>query len=198
MFVESIRILKGKPRLINYHNSRLNTTCNAHYVKFKNIDLKKVIEPNHLDLDKEYKCRVMYNESIISIDYQPYHRRDIRSLKIVYSKNPINYTYKKVERPELDVLYAQMDTADEIIIVNPNGFISDAYYYNIILEKEGLLFTPDTNLLNGVMRTHLLSKGKIQVKTIHIDQLHEFEKIYLINALNPLGMVEVDINNVIW
>jgi 4-amino-4-deoxychorismate lyase len=140
----------------------------------------------------------MYNESIISIDYQPYHRRDIRSLKIVYSKNPINYTYKKVERPEIDVLFAQMDTADEIIIVNPNGHITDAYYYNIILEKDGLLFTPDSNLLNGVMRSHLLTKGKIQEKTIHIDQLHEYDKIHLVNALNPLGMVKVDIEDVIW
>jgi 4-amino-4-deoxychorismate lyase len=198
MFIESIRILRNKPQLIAYHNARLNHTIRNHYHNVKKIDLKKVINTSLLEDNSEYKCRVLYNESIIAIEYQPYIRKSIKTLKIVHSQNVINYPYKKVDRPELDVLFSQRGIADEIIIVNPEGFITDAYYYNIIVEKNGVFFTPNSNLLNGVMRSHLLSKGKIHLKKIHIDRLKEYEKIYLVNALNPLGVVKIEIGQVIF
>lgn len=198
MFIESIRILNNKPRLLKYHNRRLNTTIRSHYENKVKIDLKSIIQTDHLDKKVEYKCRVVYDQNIVSIEFQPYQRKIINKIKVVYSQKAIDYRYKWVERKDLDELFSLKDEANEIIIVNPDGHITDAYYYNVILEKEGLLFTPNTNLLNGVMRRNLLSKGKIQEKTIHIDQLHEFEKIYLINALNPLGMVKIGIEDVIW
>jgi len=198
MFIESIRILRNKPQLIAYHNTRLNHTMRDHYQNVKKIDLKKAIDTSLLDISTEYKCRVIYNESIISLEYHPYIRKEIKTIKVVWSEESINYKYKKVDRAELDALFAQRGSADEIIIVNPEGFITDAYYYNIILEKNGLLLTPDSNLLNGVMRSNLLSKGKIQIKPIHIDCLKEYGKIYLVNALNPFGYVKIEIGNVVF
>ena len=198
MFIESIRILYNKPRLLKYHNRRLNTTFEDHYEKKAKIDLKNLVQTDHLDKRIEYKCRVVYDQNIVSIDCQPYHRKIISKIKVVYSQKAIDYRYKWAERKDLDELFALKGTADEIIIVSPDGYITDAYYYNVILEKDGVLFTPDTKLLKGVMRSHLLSKGKIQEKTIHIDQLYEYEKIHLVNALNPLGMVKIGIEDVIW
>lgn len=197
MFIESVRILKNKPRLLKHHNRRLNSTIAEHYENMAKIDLKSIIQTDHLDKRIEYKCRVVYDQNIVSIDCQPYHRKIISKIKVVYSQKAIDYRYKCVERNDLDELFSLKDTADEIMIVNPDGFITDAFYYNIIFEKDRTLFTPDTKLLKGVMRSHLLSKGKIQEKTIHIDQLYEYEKIHLVNALNPLGMVKVDMERVI-
>ncbi|MBK8371293.1 MAG: hypothetical protein IPL20_08025 [Saprospiraceae bacterium] len=56
----------------------------------------------------------------------------------------IEYPYKWVERPELDEVFRQKGNADEIIIIR-KGWVTDAYYYNLVFEKMVNFYTAYTS-----------------------------------------------------
>ena len=48
------------------------------------------------------------------------------------------------------------------------------------------MFTPDTYLLNGSMRQFLLKTKRIIEKPIREEEISDYEKMYFINAMNPI------------
>ena len=199
MFLESIRIYKNKPCLIKYHNLRLNNTIKHHFGNnTPYINISDYLSTDELNPNLEYKCRVIYSTSVISVEYEKYNRKIIKTIKAVFANKPIDYSYKKVLRPELDKLFEQRGNADEIMIIDNKGFITDAYYYNYVFEKESKFYTPETNLLPGVMRSSLIDKNKILLKNFHSTEIKSFERIHLINALNPLGKIKIHTENIVF
>ena len=89
-----------------------------------------------------------------------------------------SYSFRQV----LDALLQQKGECDEVLITR-NGFITDTSYSNVVLAREGKLFTPAQPLLNGTKRQQLLQRGIIQTKDIHRDSLGEYERVILINAM---------------
>jgi 4-amino-4-deoxychorismate lyase len=75
-----------------------------------------------------------------------------------------------------------LNSHQEIIIVK-SGYITDSSFSNLVFEKSGYLHTPETPLLAGVQRENLLNQGIITPKKINLKTVHEYENIYLINAL---------------
>lgn len=49
-----------------------------------------------------------------------------------------------------------------------------------------MLFTPDTSLLNEIMRQYLLKTKQIQEAKISEKNVNSFEKLGLINAMIPI------------
>ncbi len=73
--IESIKVYNKKLYSIEYHNVRMNNSRAELFNLKDKIDLLKVILlPN--DLSNElYKCRVIYSEKIISVDFQKYKKK---------------------------------------------------------------------------------------------------------------------------
>lgn len=189
LLVETIRIENGKIRLIDLHNERANRSRKILFGETKKLDLRKHLL-NVPKLDSELvKCRILYGTEVQSVEFSVYKRRDIKKVQFI-DGGDISYKFKYALRPELDALFGQRENGiDEICIIDKRGFITDAYYYNYVFEKDGQYFTPDTNLLDGIMRTYLLQRKKLTVIPIHIKDIQKFENIHLINALNPLGQI---------
>ncbi len=193
LLVESIWIKNKRVQNIDAHQSRYEATLRMLFPYAKPVLLRKHIDTSSLKFN-DVKCRIIYNETIQKIEYQNYIRKPIALLKIVHDNN-INYDFKYVERQQLDNLYALRENCDEIIIVK-NNLITDAYYYNIVLEKKGKYFTPKSPLLPGTCRAKLLNQKIIKAIDITIEDLEKYENIHLINALNPLGCVVLNGNSV--
>jgi 4-amino-4-deoxychorismate lyase len=149
----------------------------------------------HINERGEYKCRFLYNAKNYAIELQKYDRRKIVSLKVIHTAAETNYDFKTIVRKKLDDLFALRDSCDEIIIVK-NGLVTDAYYYNLVFEKQGKYYTPKQPLLKGVMRSALLQENCIIPMDIRVEDIYNFEKIHLINALNPLGYLEVGVRDI--
>lgn len=186
--VESIWIHKG--RLINlpYHQARYNRTFRYLFGTNAKIDLRTIIMADKLQ-DEDVKCRIIYDEKNMEVVYETYIRKNINTVRLVFD-NTVEYDYKYLQRPVLDALYGQRNDCDEIIIVK-NGFITDAFYYNIIIQKNNQYFTPAKPLLKGVMRQYYLDKGNVLPLDITVDDLQMATNVYLINALNPLKYINI-------
>lgn len=104
-------------------------------------------------------------ESIHSDTIWLYHKTTYREL----------YNTAKASRPE----------CDEVILWNERGEITEAVSSNIVVKLDGQWLTPpvEAGLLAGTYREWLLKNGRIQARTIPIQDLHNAEEIALINSV---------------
>lgn len=181
LLLESIKIKNGIIYNLPLHQKRMNE---ARKKLFGCRD--EIVLTNKINITEPYKtglikCRILYEKEIQRIEFIAYRFPSIHSLQIVHD-NSLDYTYKTADRSAIEAVYNQRGNADEVLIIK-NGFITDTSFCNIVLCKEEDYFTPDTFLLNGIKRQQLLHAGKIREKSIPIDQLKEYDSLYLINAL---------------
>lgn len=181
-FIESIRVENGVLQNLKLHQQRVNETS-------KTFSFNKTLDISSLALSKIndddiYKFRVLYSENDYSVEITRYKQREIKSLKLVYD-NDIVYDYKFENRDALSDLFEKRGDSSDILIVK-NGFITDSSYSNIVLFDGEDYLTPSTFLLNGTMRQRLLDEKRIKEREIKVEDLKNYKRIFLINALNSL------------
>lgn len=196
LFIETIRLEHGEMQLVQFHQNRMNRTVFEAFGILNGFNLAHHIHiPDHA-CSGTFKCRIVYDTQIRQVTFTSYERKEIRSLQVVYN-DQIDYHLKKENRSDLNRLFELRNKCDDILIVK-NGFITDSWFCNVVFETETELITPDTPLLNGVMREYLIDTFQIKPATIRINDLNRFKKVHLINAMNLLyEMPPILINDVI-
>ncbi len=189
--VETIKILNGRIFNLANHQLRFDKTRKDLFDDTTTISLREKIIQQGIPEKGLYKCRVEYGPNMLKTEFLPYQFPKVSSLVMVHD-NDITYEYKWVDRPALDRLFSRKGEASEIIIIK-DGKVTDGFYYNLVFEKEGKLFTSDTPLLQGTQRASLIQKGKITESIITEEDLFDFEKIHLINAMTLPGKLVIDI-----
>ncbi|MHC1707689.1 MAG: aminotransferase class IV [Bacteroidales bacterium] len=140
--------------------------------------------------DELYKCRVLYDPEIISIEFQKYTKKQIHWIKLV-TMDELDYRYKSTDRAHFKRLFNHYPGFDDFIIVK-NNKLTDSTYANLVLYDGKEWHTPSNYLLAGTKRSFLLKAGKIREKEISADQLSHYQKVCLINAMLDLGDIEVE------
>jgi para-aminobenzoate synthetase / 4-amino-4-deoxychorismate lyase len=74
---------------------------------------------------------------------------------------------------------------DEIVLWNPDRFITEAINANIVVEVDGRAVTPpiECGLLAGTMRAELLEKKAISEAKVSIEHLQRGLRFWLINSV---------------
>lgn len=182
-FLETILIEEGKIPHLAWHQQRLERTLKRHNIAVS-YDLQAHLNP---PVSGKWRCRVVYNEHTIHIEYLPYAPRIVTSLRLV-EENTIAYADKTTERDALNALHSLRGTADDVIIVQ-HGLLTDTTIANIACFIDGQWLTPKRPLLEGTARARLLAKGKLVEADITPDAALEAERVAVMNALS--GFVEV-------
>lgn len=182
-FLETIKILDGVPFYLEYHQERLNKALNTK----KSYSLYDLIEPPRNGL---YRCRIMYDIKEIKIEYLPYTKREVKTLKLVVN-DTIEYSKKYANRDEINQLVNQKENCDDILIVQ-NGLVLDTSIANIAFFDGREWFTPKTPLLKGTCRARLLDEDKIIEKDISVQEIKSFKTIALMNAMIDFDIIAVD------
>ena len=183
-FIETI-LITNKIENLELHNKRMN---NTRYIFFKEkpIDLKEYIK-----IIKNKRIRVTYDRKIKKVEYFDLVKKEFKKFKIVHSD--IDYSYKFANREELNKLKEK--NVDEVIIVK-NGFITDTTISNLAFFDGKKWITPKNPLLKGTKREELLNKNFLIQKDIKVDEIKNFKKFAMINAI--VGFLEIDIKAIIW
>jgi 4-amino-4-deoxychorismate lyase len=190
-FIETLRIEKERIANLEAHNQRMNGTIRAFFPQASKVDLKKYIMlQRHI---ARTKCHIEYNNTILSISYQPYYPRQVHSLQLTEC-NSINYSYKYKDRSLLQLLYDQRCRCDDILIVK-NGFITDTSIANIAVYDGIQWYTPAHPLLRGTQRALLLQQGIVKEKDITPQELFNFQKLCTINSMLDFEEMEFEISN---
>lgn len=180
MFLETICIKNGIVQGIEAHRKRMHdTTLNFGFHAPELPDLLQQV-PTELKECKKVKCSLVYYKQILNIRFADYQQKKVNSLKLV--KANVEYSFKYADRSALNTLLQEKGDCDEILIVK-NDCITDTSFSNVVFRKNKEFFTPDIYLLNGIKRQQLLHENKICETHIRVNDLHHFDKVYLINAM---------------
>ncbi len=192
LLLETIKIEEGDIHNLSYHQARC-TKSRQKLFKCSNIlDLSTIIDAPETGL---YRCRIIYAETLHSIEYIPYTPKKIETLKIVPSN--IEYSFKYANRDALNALLEANRDVDEVII-EKNGLLTDTTLSNIAFFDGKKWFTPNKPLLEGTMRAKLIDEGFLQTKEIRQNELSDYSQVALINAMLGFKILNIDaIQNII-
>ena len=194
LLIESIRYVDGEPELLPLHQERIDRSLATYGVtpRWRLADYLAQ-HPCPASLVGVVKCRLLY--SSLEVGYAPYHRRTIKSLRAVAAP-ALDYHLKWADREALQALLELRGEADEIVIVNEEGLLTDSSYTNIALRQGNRWYTPRVPLLEGVQRAHLIAEGVLTPRDIPLVTLSAYDRIALINAMMPWAeRIELDVRD---
>ncbi|MGI9527215.1 MAG: aminotransferase class IV [Weeksellaceae bacterium] len=189
-FLESIKLQDGILYHLDWHQKRVDETFRENFKLSKALNLKDILQNQEIPVAGLFKVRITYSSTDYKVEISSYQARKIESFSLV--ETDYKYPFKSTKRAFLNKALAHA-TTDEVIFCK-DGYLTDSTYANVVLYDGESWFTPQTFLLNGTTRQRLLSENKIKETSIHRDDLHQFQKIGFINALNDLGAQIINLN----
>ncbi len=177
LLLETIKIEEGEVSNLSYHQVRCDESRKALFFSTDRLDLSTLIQPPKKGL---YRCRILYDEKIHSIEYIPYIPKEIQTLVIVSSD--IEYNYKYANREALNSLLQAHTDADDILI-EKHGYLTDTSIANIAFYDGGQWYTPEEPLLKGTIRAQLLDKGFLHTRKIKKEDIKNYTQVALMNAM---------------
>jgi 4-amino-4-deoxychorismate lyase len=189
LLLETIKIEDGEVSDLSYHQARCDKSRKALFNSTDRLDLSSLIQAPPKGL---YRCRILYDEKIHSIEYIPYSPKEIHTLKIVSSD--LEYDHKYANRDALNKLLQTHTDADDILI-EKEGYLTDTTIANIAFYDGKQWFTPEKPLLKGTMRAKLLDVGFLHTRKIKKEEITDYTHVALMNAMigfkiiNPINII---------
>ena len=191
--VESIKLKDGIIQNLEYHQNRLNRSLDELYPASEKIDLSsEILIPDHCKVGI-YKVRVLYGQTVNRIEIEPYVFRSIRCLKVVHHES-IDYHLKYTDRQIFQELFDRRGDCDDIIIIK-GGWVTDSYTANLLFFDGEKWFTPASPLMKGTKRQLLVDRGIVSETAIREEDLRNYLKAGLINAMidfEEMPVVQMD------
>lgn len=182
--LETIKCQDGQASNLHYHQQRMDKSLQA--LGFKNhYDLQQLISPPDNEL---YRCRIVYDERTVTITYLPYTKRIISTLQLVQA-DQLEYALKYADRNELDTLFEQRSTADDVLIIK-DGLVTDTTIANIAFFDGKQWLTPRSPLLQGTTRARLLNEKQIYEADIRPSDLNYNSEFALLNAMIGFSQIK--------
>ena len=93
--------------------------------------------------------------------------------------------HKTTHRATYEAARAARPDADDVVLWNSRGEVTESTIANIVVRKGGRLVTPPVacGLLPGTFRGHLLASGGVEEEAIGLDDLRGAEEIFLVNSV---------------
>ncbi|HEY9698965.1 MAG TPA: aminodeoxychorismate synthase component I [Trichocoleus sp.] len=184
--------------LLDYHLARLQNS--AAYFSYS-IDLEAIRQalisfPIHLTAPHRIRLLISQQGKIV-IEQQPWIQT-VQTVRLALAKIPIDSTnpflyHKTTHRSIYEQMKQTCPDAEDVLLWNERGEITESCIANVVIEQNGELFTPpiESGLLAGTYRAYLLEQRKIQEKVISLTDLLSCTQIYLINSVRKLTLAEL-------
>ena len=177
---ESIKVVDGQFLNLPWHQQRVNRSLEELAVTTK-PDLTSLPEIPQDYRSGVVKCRVCYGETLGPVEFSKYKNKTVNSLQQVACE-PFDYRLKYQDRSKLDQMFQLRGNCDEVLITIQD-IITDTSYSNVLFYDGGRWYTPEQPILEGTQRALLLDAGKVHTAKIRINELRDFQKLVLINAM---------------
>jgi 4-amino-4-deoxychorismate lyase len=194
-FSEAIKLKDGVFYNLSYHQERIDETFQKFFPSRRPFDIANLLLKQSIPKGGLYKCRVLYGDIPETVQILSYKFRKIESLKIVFD-DKINYSSKFADRERLDYLFSLRSGHDDIIIIK-NGLVTDSFASNIVFISQEKIVTSANPLLNGITRRRLIKSGFLSEVAINHDDIFNYDKVKLINAMTEWDNApEINVNRI--
>jgi para-aminobenzoate synthetase/4-amino-4-deoxychorismate lyase len=102
--------------------------------------------------------------------------------------------HKTTRRDRYDEARNRFPRADDVVLWNRRGELTESTVANLVLEIEGVAHTPprSSGLLPGTMRAELLAGDRLRETVLHLDDLDRADGVWLVNSVRGWIPAEVD------
>ncbi len=131
--------------------------------------------------------------TFLPIDTAPPASLKLRFARHAVDSRNILLFHKTTRREIYERSLAEVDDADEVVLWNERGEVTECCTANLIIDKNGTLVTPPVTcgLLPGTYRGFLLRRGLIKEELVSREDLQKSARIYLVNAVRKWRRAEL-------
>ena len=194
LLIETIKVTNGQYQNLFYHEQRMNKALRTLCGVTEYVDLEKFLSKHQPPRDGICKCRIVYDEDAMEVEFTPYQMKVIETLKVV-EHDRINYEFKYADRKDIDRLFELRKGCDDILIVK-RGMVTDSSYCNIIFRKGDHWVTPWSPLLKGTQRQKLIDSAVVEEDEIRLRDISSFDTWKLVNAMIEFDAPEYEMSNI--
>ena len=195
-FLESIQLNDGKFKRLTYHQARMDYVLKKKLGNKTSISLEEFLSKSSFPTEGIFKCRLIYEYEVMSVEFQQYEMRNVETLQLVETDMESSF-FKSENREKLNQAFSQRGNCDDVILVK-DGFLTDTSYCNIALYDGQNWITPRNPLIYGANRAELLENKTIIEGDIRMEDLKNYKKIRLFNAMIEFGDLEIGIENIAY
>lgn len=195
LLLESIKLEDGNFSNLFHHEQRMNRSLRMLCGATEYFELEEFLARIDKPASGLYKCRVVYDDNSMDVEFIPYVGRPISTLRVV-EHDRISYEFKYCDRKNINRLFDLRRDCDDVLIVK-RGFVTDTSYCNIVFRKGKRWLTPWSALLKGTQRQKLLERNIIAEEDIRLEDISSFDSFKLINAMIEFDGPEQDISNIV-
>jgi para-aminobenzoate synthetase/4-amino-4-deoxychorismate lyase len=119
-------------------------------------------------------------------------------LSVCLAKEPVDSSnvflfHKTTQREVYESALRDFPGADDVLLYNKLGELTEFTIGNLVVELDGELFTPPIScgVLPGTFRAHLLETGQVVERTISVNQLQDCAKIFRVNSIRKWQNVRI-------
>ncbi len=176
--------------LLNRHLDRLTESAAYFDYPCNRQDILTILarQEEHFPLEARRVRLLLTKQGDMSCEDYPYTAAEKWKIKLsgepVCSTDPFLY-HKTTNRSVYNYHKSLLPHADDVILWNEKGEITESCIGNLVIVLEGEPCTPpvSSGLLAGTYRNELLCRGAIKERIIYKDDLEKADEIYLINSL---------------
>jgi para-aminobenzoate synthetase / 4-amino-4-deoxychorismate lyase len=192
--LETLRLDNGVVARIEAHMRRL--AGSAEFFGFR--DVGRTVEKVRAEIASASRSfpnglhrlrAVLRPDGTVAVAAHP-HSVAIRPRRLALSRQPVDSGDRHLFHKLADrTLYTDRQRgagdADDVIMVNERGELTETTIGNLVLELDGRRLTPalESGLLPGVFRATLLAAGEIEEAVLYPTDLHRATRIWMINSL---------------
>lgn len=177
--------------LIEHHLARLKASATALGFAFNRHDARNDLQAATFRLRRPARIRLLAARSgRIAIETGPAPATPPHPLRVALVPLPVapgdfRLRHKTSDRGFLDRARTASG-ADEVVFVDPHGFVTEGSYTSIFVARDGMLVTPPLarGLLPGVLRAELIDQGRAREGDVTPDDLAD--GFFVGNALRGL------------
>ncbi|WP_066192476.1 MULTISPECIES: aminodeoxychorismate synthase component I [Gracilibacillus] len=198
--IETMRLDNGSYPLLPYHLARLKQSCTYFAYRFNREEIQdKLTQLAQQYPNGQYKVRLIHqHQTNLSITELPASDRQQLAVIAPYAINPDDrYLYHKTTNRGLyeTVDREKPEKTFTSLLWNTKEQATEFTTGNLVVEKEGRYYTPPVTdgLLPGTLREKLIDQDLLIEKSIALQELADYEKIWFINGLR--GWIEIELTD---
>jgi para-aminobenzoate synthetase / 4-amino-4-deoxychorismate lyase len=179
--------------LLERHTARLQDSADYFGFRFDRAEWLNRLEEVRRTLPAlDHKVRVVLNRaghlSISAIKLSEIARPPVQHVAVAQlpiDSNDVFLYHKTSRRMVYDRARAEQPHADDVILWNERGEITESCSANVVIDLNGELITPplEGGLLGGTFRSELLAQGHIVERVITIEMWRTARRRWLINSV---------------
>ena len=193
---ELLETLLWRPRqgfeLLERHLERMSKSAEYFGYVFERDDIVEMLDKAVALESEALRVRVLLaRDGAARVESYPLDMRDdgrVRCVALMPDsvRSDDVFLYHKTTRREVYRTAAEaFPDADDVLLMNERGEVTESTVANLIVETGGVSYTPplSSGLLPGTMRAELLERGEISERVIMPDDLAAADALWLINSV---------------